>query len=72
VALVPSVVDKLTKLGPKLQLQSGAADAAKLTDATFKTSRSLTIATSCSATPIWLPEFRANRAVLNLTFCLQK
>jgi NAD(P) transhydrogenase subunit alpha len=35
-ALVPSVVDKLTKLGAKLHMQSGAADAAKLTDATFE------------------------------------
>src|SRR5271170_7005554 len=36
VALVPSVVDKLTKLGAKLHMQSGAADAVKLTDAAFK------------------------------------
>src|SRR3984885_11320865 len=33
---MPSVADKLTKLGAKLHMQSGAADAAKLTDATFK------------------------------------
>jgi NAD(P) transhydrogenase subunit alpha len=36
VALVPSVADKLTKLGAKLHMQSGAADAVKLTDAAFK------------------------------------
>jgi NAD(P) transhydrogenase subunit alpha len=36
VALVPSVVDKLIKLGAKLHMQSGAADAVKLTDAAFK------------------------------------
>jgi NAD(P) transhydrogenase subunit alpha len=36
VALAPSVVDKLTKLGAKLHMQSGAADAVKLTDAAFK------------------------------------
>ena len=36
VALVPSVADKLIKLGAKLHMQSGAADATKLTDAAFK------------------------------------
>src|ERR1700689_1017345 len=36
VALVPSVADKLIKLGAKLHMQSGAADAVKLTDAAFK------------------------------------
>ena len=35
-ALVPSVTAKLIKLGAKLQMQSGAADAIKLTDAAFK------------------------------------
>ena len=35
-ALVPSVVVKLVKLGAKLHMQSGAADAIKLTDAAFK------------------------------------
>src|SRR6202167_5016748 len=35
VALMPSVVGKLTKLGAKLHMQSGAADAIKLTDAAF-------------------------------------
>ena len=36
VALVPSVVAKLIKLGAKLHMQSGAGDAIKLTDAAFK------------------------------------
>jgi H+-translocating NAD(P) transhydrogenase subunit alpha len=36
VALVPSVADKLIKLGAKLHMQSGAADAVKLTDVAFK------------------------------------
>ena len=36
VALVPSVTAKLIKLGAKLHMQSGAADAIKLTDAAFK------------------------------------
>ena len=36
VALVPSVVGKLTKLGAKLHMQSGAGDAASLVDAAFK------------------------------------
>jgi NAD(P) transhydrogenase subunit alpha len=36
VALVPSVVPKLIKLGAKLHMQSGAGDAIKLTDAAFK------------------------------------
>jgi proton-translocating NAD(P)+ transhydrogenase subunit alpha len=36
VALMPSVAAKLTKLGAKLHMQSGAADAIKLTDAAFK------------------------------------
>jgi NAD(P) transhydrogenase subunit alpha len=36
VALVPSVVAKLVKLGAKLHMQSGAGDAIKLTDAAFK------------------------------------
>ena len=36
VALVPSVVAKLAKLGAKLHMQSGAGDAIKLTDAAFK------------------------------------
>lgn len=36
VALVPPVVGKLTKLGAKLHMQSGAADAIKLTEAAFK------------------------------------
>src|SRR5271155_4423095 len=36
VALVPSVAAKLIKLGAKLHMQSGAADAIKLTDAAFK------------------------------------
>ena len=36
VALVPSVAAKLVKLGAKLHMQSGAADAIKLTDAAFK------------------------------------
>jgi H+-translocating NAD(P) transhydrogenase subunit alpha len=35
VALVPSVVAKLIKLGAKLHMQSGAADAINLTDAAF-------------------------------------
>src|SRR3984885_5663543 len=33
---MPSVADKLTKLGAKLHMQSGAADAVKLTGAAFK------------------------------------
>jgi len=36
VALVPSVVPKLIKLGAKLHMQSGAADAIKLADGAFK------------------------------------
>jgi NAD(P) transhydrogenase subunit alpha len=36
VALVPSVVPKLIKLGAKLHMQSGAGDAIKLCDAAFK------------------------------------
>jgi NAD(P) transhydrogenase subunit alpha len=36
VALVPSVVAKLIKLGAKLHMQSGAGDAIKLADAAFK------------------------------------
>jgi len=36
VALVPSVAGKLTKLGAKLHMQSGAGDAVSLIDATFK------------------------------------
>jgi NAD(P) transhydrogenase subunit alpha len=36
VALVPSVVPKLIKLGAKLHMQSGAGDAVKLRDTTFK------------------------------------
>ncbi|ULQ48080.1 NAD(P) transhydrogenase subunit alpha [Flagellatimonas centrodinii] len=36
VALVPVVADKLTKLGAKLALQSGAGDAVKLPDSAFK------------------------------------
>jgi len=36
VALVPSVVPKLIKLGAKLHMQSGAGAAIKLTDAAFK------------------------------------
>ena len=36
VALVPSVTTKLIKLGAKLHMQSGAANAIKLTDAAFK------------------------------------
>jgi NAD(P) transhydrogenase subunit alpha len=36
VALVPSVVAKLVKLGAKLHMQAGAADAANLTDGAFK------------------------------------
>ena len=36
VALVPSVVPKLIKLGAKLHMQTGAGDAVKLTDAAFK------------------------------------
>ena len=36
VALVPSVVPKLTKLGAKLHMQTGAGDAVKLVDAAFK------------------------------------
>jgi len=36
VALVPSVVPKLIKLGAKLHMQSGAGDAIKLADAVFK------------------------------------
>src|ERR1700735_3699856 len=36
VALVPSVAPKLIKLGAKLHMQSGAADAVKLTDVAFK------------------------------------
>ena len=35
VALVPSVAAKLIKLGAKLHMQSGAADAINLTDAAF-------------------------------------
>ena len=36
VALVPSVVGKLTKLGAKLHMQSGAGNASKLVDAAFQ------------------------------------
>ena len=36
VAMVPSVVAKLIKLGAKLHMQRGAGDAIKLTDAAFK------------------------------------
>jgi len=36
VALVPSVIPKLIKLGAKLHMQSGAGDAIKLEDAVFK------------------------------------
>jgi H+-translocating NAD(P) transhydrogenase subunit alpha len=36
VALVPSVVPKLTKLGAKLHMQTGAGNAVKLIDAAFK------------------------------------
>jgi NAD(P) transhydrogenase subunit alpha len=36
VALVPSVVPKLIKLGAKLHMQEGAGDAVKLTDSAFK------------------------------------
>jgi len=36
VALVPSVVPKLVKLGARLHMQAGAADAIQLTDAAFK------------------------------------
>lgn len=36
VALVPSVIAKLTKLGAKLHMQVGAGDAIKLPDAAFK------------------------------------
>jgi hypothetical protein len=36
VALVPSVVGKMTKLGAKLHMQSGAGDAVGLVDAAFK------------------------------------
>jgi proton-translocating NAD(P)+ transhydrogenase subunit alpha len=36
VALMPSVVPKLIKLGAKLHMQSGAGNAIKLTDAAFK------------------------------------
>jgi proton-translocating NAD(P)+ transhydrogenase subunit alpha len=36
VALMPSVVGKLAKLGAKLHMQSGAAEPIKLTDAAFK------------------------------------
>jgi NAD(P) transhydrogenase subunit alpha len=36
VALAPSVVGKLTKLGAKLHMQSGAGDAVSLVDAAFK------------------------------------
>jgi NAD(P) transhydrogenase subunit alpha len=35
VALVPSVVPKLVKLGAKLHMQSGAGDAIRLNDAAF-------------------------------------
>ena len=36
VALVPSVVAKLIKLGAKLHMQLGAGDAVKLSDTAFK------------------------------------
>ena len=36
VALAPSVVPKLIKLGAKLHMQTGAGDAIKLADSTFK------------------------------------
>ncbi len=36
VALVPSVAPKLIKLGAKLHMQSGAGNAVKLEDASFK------------------------------------
>jgi NAD(P) transhydrogenase subunit alpha len=36
VALVPSVAEKLIKLGAKLHMESGAGDAIKLTDSAFK------------------------------------
>ncbi len=36
VALVPSVVGKLIKLGAKLHMQSGAGDSASIVDAAFK------------------------------------
>ena len=36
VAMVPAVVDKLTKLGAQIHLQSGAGVAVKLADAAYK------------------------------------
>src|ERR1700685_4320519 len=36
VALVPSVVGKLTKLGAKVHMQSGAGDAAYIADSAFE------------------------------------
>jgi NAD(P) transhydrogenase subunit alpha len=36
VALVPSVVDKLSKLGARIAMQTGAGDAVKLPDSAFK------------------------------------
>ena len=53
VTLAPSVVDKLTKLGAKLHMQSGAADTVELTMPRSKMSRSLPIARLWSATPTW-------------------
>ena len=44
VALVPSVVGKLVKLGAKLHMQSGAGDAACIVDAVFK---DVSFATDC-------------------------
>jgi H+-translocating NAD(P) transhydrogenase subunit alpha len=35
VALVPSVVPKLIKLGARIHMQSGAGDASRLTDAAY-------------------------------------
>ena len=46
VALVPSVVPKLIKLGAKLHMQSGAGTAVKLIDAAFK---DVAIMTDCKA-----------------------
>ena len=63
VALVPSVVPKLIKLGAKLHMQTGAGHAIKLADAAFKDVAFIVDRKDWSPTPTWswrssLPRWR--------------
>ena len=62
VALTPSVAPKLIKLGARLHMQTGAADAIRLGEAAFQDVAFIPDRKSWSPTPMWCSRFSRRRS----------